>query len=127
MRQLFFVGILVAGLIAGVLYVLWTILASLYHDWSLGRGVDKIQEESDARRRQRRQEDEARLDNGCEHDFSEGFGGFPPDTCHRCGLQRQRPSGPCDHVWKFANEAVPCSNCEKCGKKYVGSAGFGSP
>ena len=58
MRQLFFVGILVFGVIAGIVYVLWTIVAALYHDWSLGRGVKQLQEESAARRAKREQEDE---------------------------------------------------------------------
>ncbi len=121
MRQYFFVGILVFGVLAGVLYFLWAILAALYHDWAMGRGVKQIQAASAAQRAKREEEAAKRLNNGCDHAFGETFGGFPPSACHKCGLERDRPQGPCDHVWRMAEEATPCSYCEKCGKRYVSS------
>lgn len=120
MRQLFFGGIVAFGVIAGIIYVLWTIVSTMYHDWVLGRDVDEIKAESEKRREERRAKEEARLANGCDHDFSELFGGFPPDTCRKCGLERSRPGGQCDHVWEYRNEAVPCSYCKGCGERYVG-------
>jgi hypothetical protein len=119
MRQLFFGGILAFGVIAGIIYVLWTIVSTLYRDWDLGRDVDQIKAESDKRRQERRAKDEARLANGCDHDFTEMLGGFPPNTCRKCGIERERPAGPCDHQWEYRNEAVPCSYCKKCGQRYV--------
>lgn len=119
MRQTFFLGILILGVVSGVVYFLWTIAAALYEDWMMGKDVNKIKADSEQRRKERLEESRKRLDNGCEHVFGQTLGGFPPDACRNCGLQRERPSGPCDHVWKPANEPVPCSYCEKCGKRYV--------
>ena len=121
MRQLFFGGIVAFGVIAGIFYVLWTIVSTLYRDWDMGRDVDQIKAESEKRRRERRSKEEARLDNGCEHDFAEMFGGFPPDTCRKCGMERERPKGQCDHQWEYRTEGVPCSYCKKCGERYVSS------
>ncbi len=119
MRQYFFGGILAFGVIAGIIYVFWTIISTMYHDWVLGRDVDVIKAESEERRAQRRAEAQARLENGCDHDFTEMFGGYPPDTCRKCGLERQRPKGPCDHTWEFHPEGVPNSVCKKCSKRFV--------
>ena len=38
---------------------------------------------------------------------------------NKCGLEKTRPAGNCDHVWKPADKAMPCSFCEHCGKRYV--------
>lgn len=119
MRQYFFLGILTVGVLGGIIYVCWLIVASLYHDWILGRHVGEIQAESEMRRERRAEEARRRLDNGCEHVFGETLGGFPPNACHRCGLEMERPPGNCDHVWRMRHEAVPCSYCEKCGKRFV--------
>jgi hypothetical protein len=119
MKQYFFLGAIIVFVVGGIAYYLWSVAAALYHDWSLARGVDKLKAESDERRARRREQDERRLENGCEHAFGETFGGFPLNACHKCGLERERPRGECDHAWRFANEATPCSYCEKCGKKYV--------
>jgi hypothetical protein len=119
MRQYFFMGILIFGVLAGIIYFCWSIIVALYHDWTLGRHVGAIQAQSEAQRAKRAEEARKRLDNGCDHVFGETFGGFPPQACHKCGLEQQRPSGNCDHVWKMSREAVPCSYCEKCGKRYV--------
>ncbi len=119
MRQVFFVGIIIVGVVAGILYFCWSILAELYHNWTLGRHVGTIQAQSQEQRAKREEEARRRLDNGCQHVFGETFGGFPPNACHKCGLEQTRPTGSCDHVWRQAQEAVPCSHCEKCGKRYV--------
>lgn len=118
MRQIFFFSVVVVGIGGFVLYIGWVIAKQLYEDWQLGRGVKELQAESEQRRRQRDEKQATRLDNGCEHKFVQSFAGLPPDTCVRCGLERIRPSGPCDHVWKLSQESVPCSYCEKCGRRY---------
>ncbi len=119
MRQFFFVGILICGVLAGVVYFCWSILASLYRDWEMGRGVAEIKAESAAQRTKRQEEAARRLDNGCEHVFGVSLGGFPPQACHKCGLERERPQGNCDHVWQLSSDPIPCSYCQKCGKRYV--------
>ncbi len=119
MRQFFFLSMLIVSVLAAVAYFAWSVITTLYRDWEMGKDVDKIKTESAARRRARQEEAVRRLDNGCEHSFGEAFAGFPPDACYKCGLMRERPLGPCDHVWRLANEPVPCSYCDKCGRKYV--------
>ncbi|MHB0957740.1 MAG: hypothetical protein ACYC6N_16815 [Pirellulaceae bacterium] len=119
MRQFFFLSVVIGAVLAGLVYFVWSIVSTLYRDWEMGRDVDEIKAVSEARRRQRQEEAARRLDNGCDHRFGETFAGFPPDACYQCGLARERPPGPCDHVWRIANEAVPCSYCEICGKRYV--------
>jgi hypothetical protein len=119
MREYFFLGIVIFSVLAGILYFCWSIIAALYHDWVLGRHVGAIRADSETQRAKRAEEARKRLDNGCEHEFGESLGGFPPNACHKCGLEKQRPTGNCDHVWRLSKEAVPCSYCEKCGKRYV--------
>lgn len=119
MKEYFFIGILIFGVLAGFLYFCWSIIAALFHNWTLGRHVGAIQADSESQRAMRAEEAAKRLDNGCEHAFGETFGGFPPHACHKCGLEKERPQGNCDHVWKAATEATPCSYCEKCKKRYV--------
>lgn len=126
MRKVFFLSILIGGALAAVVYYLWLVVSTLYRDWAMGRGVDQLRAESEARREQRRVEAARRLDTGCDHDFDETFAGLPPNVCYKCGLERVRPSGPCDHVWKLVPDATPYSYCEKCGKRYV-SANLGDP
>lgn len=119
MRSMFFIGILLLAVVSGIAYFIWKIVSALYEDWSLGKDVNQIKAESSERRRQRQQEQVKRLDNGCDHNFGHAVGGFPANACRKCGLEREPPAGPCDHIWRLANEAVPCSYCEKCRKKYV--------
>lgn len=121
MREYFFLGVLILGVLAGIIYFCWSIITALYHDWMLGRHVGAIEAESTARRAQRAEEARQRLDNGCDHVFGESLGGFPPQACPKCGLEKVRPSDNCDHVWRFSQEGVPSSYCEKCGKRYVSS------
>ena len=119
MRQFFFVSILIVAVVSGLVYYVWRVASALYDDWMLSKDYRKIQTESERRRKQREEENSQRLDNGCEHLFGETLGGFPPNACRRCGLERERPLGPCDHVWRLGKEALPGSYCEKCGKKYA--------
>jgi hypothetical protein len=119
MRQFFFLGILILGVLAGLVYFLWSIVTALYQDWLMGRGVREIQRESAMRRREREEQAARRLDNGCEHEFDQTLGGFPPGTCHKCGLERERPYGACDHVWRQSRDAIASSYCETCGKRYI--------
>ena len=119
MRQFFFMGILIFGVLAGIAYFCWSIIVALYHDWTLGRHVGTIKKQSEAERAKRVEEARKRLDNGCEHEFGVALGGFPPNACHKCGLEKQRPSGGCDHVWVQAKAAMPRSECKNCGKRYV--------
>ncbi len=119
MRQFFFMGILIVGVLGGIIYFCWSIIVALYHDWVLGRHVGTIKANAEAERVKRGEEARKRLDNGCDHAFGETFGGFPPNACHKCGLEQTKPSGNCDHVWKMMKEAVPRSQCKECGKRYI--------
>lgn len=119
MKQYFLLGILILGVLSGLVYLLWSVVTALYQDWLMGREVPQIQSESQMRRRQREEEAARRLDNGCAHEFDAALGGFPPDTCHKCGLERLRPYGACDHVWRASRDAVASSYCEHCGKRFV--------
>jgi hypothetical protein len=108
--------------LATFLYMVGQSLYSLYSDWRLGKDIESLRAESEAKREAKRLENERRLNNGCQHAFGEGFGGFPPNACPKCGLEKERPAGGCDHVWRRSHEAIPSSCCEKCGKKYQDSA-----
>ena len=120
MRQFFFLGILIVGVLAFIIYFCWSVITAIYYDWMLGRHVGAIKAASNDHRAQRAEEAKKRLDNGCDHAFGESLGGFPPNACHKCGIESERPSGNCDHVWRMTQqEAVPSSYCEKCGKRYV--------
>ncbi len=121
MRKFFFLSVLIGGALAGIVYYVYLVASALYRDWLMGRHVDQIQAESQARREQRRAEAARRLDTGCDHEFGETFAGLPPTACHKCGLEEARPAGPCDHRWILVPGAVPYSYCEKCGKRYVGA------
>jgi hypothetical protein len=123
MKESFLIGMVALVVIAGGGYFIWLAARSfhsMYSDWNLGKELDVIRTESDARRKQKGEENQRRLDNGCEHVFDQGFGEFPPGVCRKCGLERERPKGTCDHVWRRAVGAVPGSYCEKCEKKYGG-------
>lgn len=118
MKQILLVSMVVVGLVGGVLWLFGSAIYSLWEEWATSREVKQIQHQSSARREQRRQESEQRLANGCEHSFLEGHGEFPPGVCTKCGLAKEKPSGPCDHVWRAQPGGVPRSSCEKCGKVY---------
>ena len=121
MRNAFFLGVALVVPIAVVIALLYSFgrfLWSVYCDMRLYRELDQIQAESSARRHHKQQETAKRLDNGCEHSFDSALGGFAPGVCPKCGLQREKPAGRCDHVWRRQEGPVMGSYCEKCGKQY---------
>jgi hypothetical protein len=106
-------------ILSALLYSCGRFLVTAFGNWRELRQLDAIKAESEAIRERRRLENEKRLDNGCDHAFDTGIG-FPPDVCPKCGLAREKPSGPCDHVWRRTDSPAPASRCEKCGKEYRG-------
>lgn len=121
MRQLFFyvlAGSLVAAVAAWALYMLGRAITELFGDWKLGRELDQLEAESAARRKQRQEALEMRLASGCEHDFTSGAIGLPPNVCSKCGLEKEKPAGLCDHVWRVKEGPIPYSQCELCDKIY---------
>jgi hypothetical protein len=121
MRNAFFLGVILvipAALIVALLYSLVRFLWSLYQDIRLYRELNEIQAQSEQRREERGLAHQKRLDNGCEHSFDSGLGGFPPGVCPKCGIAREKPSGRCDHVWRRKEGTAMSSYCEKCGKQY---------
>ncbi|TVS09886.1 MAG: hypothetical protein EA424_26245 [Planctomycetaceae bacterium] len=121
MRDAFFLGVILvvpAALVIALLYSLAKFAWAAYQDWRLFRELNVIQAESAARREHKRADRQKRLDNGCEHAFGTGLGGFPPNACPKCGIEREKPMGRCDHVWRRKDGPVIGSYCEKCGKQY---------
>lgn len=122
MKKWFFFGVVLAIPILavfGLLYLLGQGLWTLWGDRQLAREADDIRRDVNARKERRRQENEQRLANGCQHEFSSQSAGFPPDTCRKCGLTRERPAGDCDHVWRLGKGTIPHSKCEKCDRQYT--------
>lgn len=100
------------------LWLLGKSVAQIYSDWQLEKELVEIEAQSEAHRRQLKEANVQRLDNGCDHDFTNTRPGLPPNTCAKCGLEREKPRGPCDHVWRVVPGSVPQSACEKCGRSY---------
>lgn len=103
--------------LAALFYSFGKYLFSAFDDWRELRQLDGIKEEQDAIRARKREENKARLDNGCTHAFDSGSG-FPAGVCSKCGLAREKPSGECDHVWRRVDGPIPASSCENCGRQY---------
>ena len=121
MRELFFYilgGCLVIAAAGWGLYMIGQALMQVLNDWKLSRELDQLEAEGVSRREKRKQSQIERLANGCEHDFTEGAIGLPPNVCRKCGLEREKPSGLCDHVWRVVPGAAPYSKCERCDKIY---------
>ena len=121
MKQIFFIGLglmVPLVLLAGVLYAVWHATRSLYDDWRLGKELTQLRTDTRARRTERYEENQCRLDNGCDHDFTTREFGFPTGVCPKCGLAQKKPSGDCDHAWRRGEEDYPSSVCAKCGKTY---------
>ena len=109
MKQLFFFLVLLvlpASILVAMLYSAGRYLYSLYEDKRELKQLDAIAAESTARREQRRQENDKRLENGCQHTFDAGMG-FPPGVCPKCGLAKERPAGECDHIWRRVEAPMP--------------------
>jgi len=110
-------------------WFLWSLgraFLTMFEDWRLGKELDELQAQSESRREQERLNNEKRLDNGCEHRFDDQVFGLPRGVCGKCGIEQQKPTGPCDHVWRLEKGAVPSSTCEVCGKKYAPAKERGS-
>ena len=127
MRGKFFLYLLVGlvGLI--VAYFLFMVLRAIYvtiMEIKTGWELDHLADEYVQRREQQVQESEARLNNGCTHEFDDEGGALPPDVCRKCGIEKQLPAGDCDHAWKRVPGIIPQSACSKCGKKYSSVLGI---
>ena len=125
MRQQFFFGLLVLLVCCSAVYFCWLVLKSffgMYSDWRSDRELDNLETEFDEIRKQRRELESQRLDNGCDHSYEDMLGTFPLNVCVRCGLAKQKPMGPCDHVWRRIDGLIPGSRCEKCGANHGTSA-----
>jgi hypothetical protein len=121
MKQYFFIAMLSmipAGIVLYFLIQLGKSLLGLVSDRQLHRELDELAAHGDARRQARKEANQKRLDNGCEHQFDEAIGGFPPGVCHVCGLAKEKPNGACDHVWRAGEGGAPNSVCEKCGRQH---------
>jgi hypothetical protein len=126
MREIFFMGIIGMIVFGGIGYFLWTLFVELYYDFHLRKDVKAIKRDNEDRMRQRDEDNVERLSNGCEHEFGSTQGGFPANACVKCGLEKERPSGLCDHVWKRTDDAVPTARCELCKRKFGGKIADGS-
>jgi len=114
---LLLIGMIPVVILAALFYSVGKYLLSVFDDWRELRQLDAIKAEQDAIVQRKREENQKRLDNGCQHAFGQGTG-FPPDVCPKCGLAKEKPPGDCDHLWRRTNDPVPSSACEKCGKQY---------
>ena len=125
MRQYFLyaIGLLIPLAILGwFLFALGRAFVTLYEDWRMGKEWDELRADSEARRERKPLDNEKRLATGCEHDFESAVFGLPPNVCSKCGLERDKPLGQCDHVWRLGTGPIPASRCEKCGKAYSAAA-----
>lgn len=125
MRRQVFIFILIALVVAIVLYFLWMVLRALYtvfDDVRTEKQLNQLATEYKDRRQERRDAAASRLENGCEHDYEDLLGAFPHDVCVKCGLAKEPPPGDCDHVWRRLSGAIPGSRCEKCGVEYGAAA-----
>ena len=121
MKQYFLyaIALLIPVAILGwFLFALGKAFASLYDDWKLGKELDELQNQSPAQSRQLELGREQRLATGCAHEFDLAVFGMPANVCGKCGMEREKPAGSCDHVWRLGKGAIPNSYCERCGKVY---------
>ncbi len=126
MKQTFLWIIAILGVIAILGYLGWRVIqafASMGEDWKAGRETAEMQAQKEELEKKRGEDNAKRLDNGCEHQFDEMFGRFPPGVCRKCGLEEKRPGGICDHTWRKLDGPVPGSRCEQCGKQHGGAQG----
>jgi hypothetical protein len=126
MREYFFMAIIGMIVFGGIGYFLWNLIVELYYDYHLRKDVKAIKRDNESRMRERDEENTQRMDNGCNHQFGSSLGGFPQNACVSCGLERERPTGLCDHVWKRTEDAIPTARCELCSRKFGGKIADGS-
>ncbi|MBC8872072.1 MAG: hypothetical protein H8E44_21790 [Planctomycetes bacterium] len=105
------------GVLVALLYSFGKYLWTLFTDRRLYKDLDELEANAGARREKKKLDNEKRLDNGCDHTFS-GATGFPPNVCPKCGLEKEKPAGLCDHVWRGGEGPAPFSYCEKCNKQH---------
>ena len=126
MRAKFFLYLLV-GLIGLVFaYFVFMVFRAMYvtiMEIMRGRELDRLADEYSQRREQQSNEAQARLNNGCDHEFDDDGGSLPPGVCCKCGLASQRPEGDCDHAWIRSPGIIPQSACSKCGKLFCSVPG----
>ncbi len=121
MRQYVLYAMAVIFPVSLTLWFLWLLgksIVQLVGDWRFEKELIELEAQSEAHRQERARINAERLDNGCEHDFDNPGHGLPLNACARCGLEREKPKGPCDHVWKVIPGSLPKGVCEKCGKPY---------
>lgn len=124
----FLLPILVSGiLLVVVLYLFGQSIGHFFGTWFWNREMDELATEGQRRREVRLATARARLDTGCEHQWSDQFSGFPPDVCVKCGIEKTKPAGNCDHVWRAEPGSAPASRCGKCDKTHGGVTGEESP
>jgi hypothetical protein len=119
-KQSFLFALLMLVPVAIIVVLLWCFakyLWTLVTDRKLYKELDELEAGAEARQEKKKLDNEKRLDNGCDHTF-DGAIGFPPDVCPKCGLEREKPKGLCDHVWRLGEGAAPFSYCERCNKQY---------
>jgi len=126
MKSFFFsylIPVLVGGgLTCVVLYVFWQSIMHFVDSWRQGRELNALEKDAGERRAERQRKARERLGNGCDHQWSAEYDGFPPKVCIKCGLERNEPPGECDHVWRSVPGPIAASKCEKCGQTYGGLA-----
>jgi hypothetical protein len=128
-KTYFFYGILAIigfSILGLFLFHLGKGLWGMFGDWRLHRELDELQADGNSRRQAREAANQLRLDNGCDHDFDGALGGFPAGVCHKCGLEKEKPTGTCDHVWRPVDGPIPSSVCEKCGRSHSAATERGS-
>jgi len=111
------VSLVPVGVLVALFYSLGKYLLTILADRKMYKELDELEASAEARREKKRLENEQRLDNGCSHTF-DGAIGFAPNVCPKCGLEKEKPTGLCDHVWRRGEGAAPFSYCEKCNKQY---------
>ena len=120
MKQWFMLALIAViplAILIGLTYAFVKWVVELVQLWRLGYELDAIREYAQASRARSPETRAARLDNGCTHAFDTGVG-FPPGVCPKCGLEREKPTGFCDHVWRRSEGNAPGCVCETCGKIY---------
>jgi hypothetical protein len=121
MRTQFFLylGLGLSAILLG--WFVWLVLKAFYSifaDLRTDRELSQLAMELAEKRRQGRLAAQARLNNGCQHEFDDALGALPPDVCRKCGIGRDPPEGDCDHSWQLLPGIIPESRCTKCGARF---------
>ena len=122
MKQAFMVlvgGFVVLALVAGAVFLFFRAIVTVFQDRAAGKEAEQIAAEAAVRRAEREKKNLKRLENGCQHEWGGIITAFPENACQKCGLEKESPVGPCDHVWRLQMENRPFASCEKCGKRFI--------